>query len=76
MADKRPLAELKQYRAEHGYTQEALGKELGVTGVSVSRWETGARTIDDDLLPKVSAFTEIPKRTLRPDLAELLEAAE
>ena len=68
---------LKTYRDKREITQEALGKELGVTDVTISRWETGARKIDDELLPMVSEKTGIPKSKLRPDLAELLsEAAE
>lgn len=74
MAASHPL---KTYREANGLTQEALGKELGVTDVTISRWETGARRIDDDLLPKVAEKTGIPKTELRPDLVELLkEAAE
>lgn len=63
---------LKAYRTERGLTQDALAKELGVTSISVSRWETGARKIDDALLPDIAEKTGIPKRQLRPDLAELL----
>ena len=70
MADH-PLA---QFRASNGQTQEALAKELGVTGVTVSRWETGERKINGSLLQKVSAHTGIPAALLRPDLAKLLEA--
>lgn len=73
-----PLPALAQYRAQHGLTQEALAEELGVAGVTVSRWETGVRKIAVKVwLEKVSAKTGIPKAELRPDLANLLsEAAE
>lgn len=65
---------LTAYRARNNrQTQEALGAEIGVTGVTVSRWETGQREIDVDLLPKVVEVTGIPARELRPDLAKLLE---
>lgn len=71
------LPALRNYRTGRKLTQDALAKELGVTSISVSRWETGARKIDDDLLPMVSEKTGIPKRELRPDLVELLgDAAE
>lgn len=74
MADNHPLA---AYRFINGrMTQEALAKELGVTGVTVSRWETGERNIDVDLLPRVSRFTGIPASALRPDLAELMSPIE
>ena len=64
---------LKDYRLDRGLTQDALAKELGVDPITVSRWETGARKIDDGLLPRVSEVTGIPKTELRPDLARLLE---
>ncbi len=71
------LQELVDYRtARGGITQEALGKELGVTGITVSRWETKARKIDDDLLTKVSEHTGIAPELLRPDLAKLMGGAQ
>ena len=69
MATDHPL---KKYRTDRGLTQEALGGELGVTGVTVSRWETGARKIDDDLVQLIADRTGIRARELRPDLAELM----
>jgi len=63
---------LKAYRADRGLTQDALAKELGVSSITVSRWETGARKIDDALLHEIADKTGIPKRQLRPDLVELL----
>lgn len=68
-----PLAKYRRDKRD-GLTQEALGKELGVTGVTVSRWETNRRKIDDDLLPKVSGHTGIAPEVLRPDLKKLLGA--
>lgn len=79
MVSKRMVSShpLRQYRKAKGLTQEALGKELGVHSVTVSRWETGARLVDRELVPVVSEKTGIPRRELRPDLAGLLnEAAE
>jgi transcriptional regulator with XRE-family HTH domain len=67
------LEALKTYRRERGITQEQLADELGTAPMTVSRWETGQRMIDVDLLPDVSKKTGIPRRLLRPDLAELLE---
>lgn len=67
---------LREYRKERGLTQAALGKELGVTGQTVWRWETGSRRIDDDLLTKVADLTKIPKLKLRPDLAELVREGD
>lgn len=67
---------LKSYRADRGITQETLAGELGVHPFTVSRWETGERKIGGRKLVEVAAKTGIPKRELRPDLAELIEAAE
>lgn len=67
---------LRRYRDGRNLTQEALAKELGVTPVTVSRWETGTRKVDLPLVPKVAEVTGIPPRELRPDLVEALGAAE
>jgi transcriptional regulator with XRE-family HTH domain len=37
--------ELKEWRKRRGLSQGDLAQHLGVFRVSVSRWETGARTI-------------------------------
>ncbi len=34
---------LRQYREENNLSQEALGEKLGVTGMTVHRWESGRR---------------------------------
>jgi len=37
--------ELKKWREANGYSQARLAKALGVAVMSVSRWETGTRSI-------------------------------
>lgn len=37
--------ELKYWRMENGYSQARLAKALGVAVMTVSRWETGTRSI-------------------------------
>jgi transcriptional regulator with XRE-family HTH domain len=64
---------LKAYRETARLTQLGLADLLGVARTTVARWETGERNIDDDLLPKVSEVTGIPKTELRPDLVDLLK---
>ncbi len=41
---------LKQLRSEKGLTQEQLAEILGVSGRTVSRWETGTNLPDLNLL--------------------------
>lgn len=41
MEPKKIGAFLKELRREKGITQEQLGEMLGVSGRTVSRWETG-----------------------------------
>jgi transcriptional regulator with XRE-family HTH domain len=64
---------LKVYRKTRKLTQTMLAQELGVTSISVSRWETGSRKIDLDLLSEIAKKTGIPKLKLRPDLAAILD---
>lgn len=70
------LSALKDYRTAQGLTQNALAKVLGVHSITISRWETGQRQIDRELVPKVSEVTGIAPRQLRPDWAETLEPAQ
>lgn len=39
------LEDLKNWRKQNGYTQRALADALGVSNVTVARWETGVRDI-------------------------------
>lgn len=50
MDQKKIGAFLAQLRHEQGLTQEALGRELGVTNKTVSRWENGNYLPDVELL--------------------------
>ncbi len=56
-------------------SQGDLATLLGVARETVTRWESGARKIETDLLPQVAEKTGIPKRELRPDLAEVMREA-
>lgn len=67
---------LKAYRERQNppLTQEQLADLLGVTKAAVSRWESGERQPDQNLLLHIAEKTGIPPRELRPDLAELFAA--
>jgi DNA-binding XRE family transcriptional regulator len=69
---------LKAFRERHEpkLSQAALAETLGVNRLAVVRWETGVRKIDKSKLSDVSSKTGIPTKELRPDLAELMGAAQ
>lgn len=50
---------LKELRKEKGITQEQLAEELGVTGRTVSRWETGNNMPDISLLVDISDYYQV-----------------
>ncbi len=47
-----------------------MADELGVSRLTVVRWESGERKIGRPLLPMVAEKTGIPAKDLRPDLLE------
>lgn len=71
MENVHPLAAYRN-KQEPRLSQAQLASRLGVSRVTVTRWESGARKIDEEKLPKVSEETGIPKNALRPDLADLM----
>lgn len=75
MAEKLPLTVLAKWRDAAGKTQADLASDLNVAVMTVSRWETGDRRIGVKSLPEVSRVTGLPKRALRPDLAESMQEA-
>lgn len=50
---------LKGLRKEKGITQEALAEILGVTGRTISRWETGSNMPDLDILIQIANYYEV-----------------
>lgn len=50
MVETHPLAD---YRKAHGLTRKALADALGVTEVTVGRWENGKRGVRKPLLPVI-----------------------
>jgi transcriptional regulator with XRE-family HTH domain len=75
MTEKHPLKVLADYRAAAKKTQADLAQDLGVAVMTVSRWETGDRKIGIKTLSLVSEKTGLPKRELRPDLADTMQEA-
>ena len=50
---------LKQLRSEKGVTQEQLAEILGVSGRTVSRWETGRNLPDLSILVQISEYYQV-----------------
>ena len=50
---------LKDLRKEKGITQEQLAEKLGVTGRTISRWETGKNMPDISLLVEIAEFFDV-----------------
>ena len=50
---------LKALRREKGITQEQLAEELGVSGRTISRWETGYNMPDISLLVEIAEFFDV-----------------
>ncbi len=69
---------LRLYRERQAppLTQDKLAGLLGVSKGTLSRWETGKRKIDHDLLPIVAERTGLAPAELRPDLADLMKQRE
>lgn len=55
---------LKELRKEKNITQEKLAEEFGVSGRTVSRWETGSNMPDLDLLILIADFYGVEIREI------------
>lgn len=74
--ERKPLKALTDYRTQRGWTPAELARFLEEDRPTVHRWETGARKIGPDKIEHVSEKTGIPKRYLRPDLAEVMRETD
>jgi len=71
-----PLTALKAYRKREKLTQQGAADKVSVRRETWARWEIGSSKPDPDLVPGISEKTGIPRRELRPDLAENLGMVE
>lgn len=55
---------LQALRKEQGLTQEQLGEQIGVTGKTISRWETGTYTPPVDMLLMLSERYDVSMNEL------------
>jgi transcriptional regulator with XRE-family HTH domain len=68
---------LAEWRELRGHTQQELGDVLGVSDVTVSRWETGRALLNTDVLAAVAEALHIEPQDLyrhpdQPSADELL----
>lgn len=66
---------LTSFRTANNLTKAELAALLGVSRATVTRWENGERRPAGPALQGIASKTGIPARELRPDLAEMIEAA-
>lgn len=59
MDQKRVGAFMKELRKGKGLTQEQLAEQFGVSGRTVSRWETGSNLPDISLLIEISEYYHV-----------------
>ncbi|MBP5555118.1 MAG: helix-turn-helix domain-containing protein [Lachnospiraceae bacterium] len=55
---------LKKLRKEKGITQEEFAEKIGVSGRTVSRWETGSNMPDISLLVDIADFYDVDVREI------------
>ena len=72
------IPQLKAFRNSHDprLSQEALADKLGVSRLTILRWESGERKISPNLVPNIAEKTGISPKDLRPDLAKTYGAAQ
>lgn len=66
---------LTTFRARLHLSQQQLADLLKVSRVTITRWESGTRQPDKNILPRIKEVTGIAPSELRPDIAKLIEAA-
>jgi len=65
---------LRRFREGRGLSQAELGRRLGVSGPTISRYETGEMQIDADQLPRFAAELGITPAQFF-DVPQMLPAA-
>lgn len=59
---------IKKYRKQAGLTQEQLAKKIGVSLMSVRRYESNERVVTEEILQKIAAVLGCSKWDLRPTM--------
>lgn len=58
---------IAHYRNNRGWSQQRLANAIGTTQNNISRWESGARTINIASLADIAAALHIPITSFFPD---------
>ena len=64
MDQKKTGSFLKELRKEKNFTQEQVADKLGVSGRTISRWETGAYMPDISLLVDIAEMYDVDVRDI------------
>lgn len=60
---------IKKLRLERGWTQEELGKKMGVQKAAVNKWEVGSVELKRTILQKLAeVFNVSPIMFFKPDI--------
>ncbi len=59
---------IKKYRKQAGLTQEQLAKKIGVSLMSVRRYESNERVVTEEILQKIAVVLGCSKWDLRPTM--------
>jgi len=63
---------VREYRLSCKRSLRKKAREWGTSLATLSRIENGVQRVPENLLPKISEDTGVPRKILRPDLAERL----
>jgi XRE family transcriptional regulator len=58
------MNKLKELRKKEGLTQEELAKEIGVSKITILRWENGERQIKPDKIQQLADYFMVSKAYL------------
>ena len=68
--DTKVAGNLKRLREERSLTQEALADSLGVSAITVYKWEAGRLPVEYKMLVKIAEFYDVPVDTFTADETE------
>lgn len=77
MATRQELARIvKGLRQERGWTQTELGQRLGVSGATVSRWESGEHIMSEEHMREIARLRGMDAGRFVERVQEALESSK